>query len=100
MTREELDRLRKYAEVKDLDKPPLADQAIIELLDTIDALTRERDKLAIEAKAGRECYYALTDFYAMVEGENPSLLEDDCNAIRAWSAIKAYDTSTKGSTHE
>lgn len=45
--------------------------------------------IAYELRSQRdELLHALKNFYAMVEGECPSLLEDDINADLAWAAIE------------
>lgn len=71
-----------------------ADPATVtELIDTIDALTRERDKLAIEAKAGR----SLAEFI-VCECDGDEEVRDRVSSA-AWSLLKQpHDTSTKGST--
>ncbi len=40
---------------------------------------------------------ALRNLYAMVEGESPSLLEDDGNATRAWEILDSQ--ASGGSEH-
>lgn len=58
-----------------------------------EAVARERDEARAENERLRELmrfyFGAFSNFYAMVEGECPSLIEDDHNALRAEQAIES-----------
>lgn len=58
-----------------------------------DSLCAEIDGLKKDAERWKKAYFdtcaVLENFHAMVKGESPSLLEDDCNAIAAEAAIRA-----------
>jgi hypothetical protein len=58
---------------------------------------REQDRRYreyLKQQAGPSLYAALKDLLAMIEGESPSLLEDDINAERAYAALREAEPKT------